>query len=242
MEVRLVDPYSDPPGLTEAWNTERLVRLPETAWCYQPSVEAVASDYEPPVSRQGRVTFGSFNALCKISDACLRGWAEILQRVPDSRLLVKNYALQDLEGREAFQRRALLQGVPIERVDLLGVLPGYLHYQAYRMVDIMLDTYPYHGTTTTCEALWMGVPVVTLAGKFHVSRVGASLLHQVQADDLIATSPEEYIALAVTLAGDPNRIRDYHQTLRKRMQQSPLTNAPRFARNFEACIESLLGC
>ena len=240
MDYRLVDAISDPPGLTDASNTEKLIRLPQTAWCFQPSPEAVVADWEPPVVRRGYVTFGSFNALCKMSDALLRAWAEILRKVPTGRLLVKNYALHDLEGRESFQRRALTHGLPLERIDLLGGLPEYLHFQSFRMIDVMLDTFPYHGTTTTCEALWMGVPVVTLAGKLHVSRVGASLLNQVQGDSLVARSLAEYIERAVALARNIQELRGWHGALRQRMSDSPLLSATRFARDFEAAIEQMI--
>ena len=241
IDFRLVDDHTDPLGQAEKWHTETLVRLPGTAWCYQPGPDAGTFDPTPPSLRHGRsITFGVFNSLAKISDQCLDWWGQIIRRVPGSRLLVKNYALHDLEGRQGFQRRALSAGFPIERLELLGGLPPYLHFQAFRMVDIMLDTFPYHGTTTTCETAWMGVPLVTLAGNFHVSRVGVSLLHALGLGSLIAYSSAEYVARAVELAEDPRRLLQEHQTLRARMEASVLMDAPGFARRFGAALESML--
>jgi protein O-GlcNAc transferase len=239
MDFRMVDSLSDPPQMTDAWNMEKLVRLPETAWCFLPPDIPVAA-WEPPSIQGGHITFGSFNALCKLSDYTLQLWAKILARIPSATLLVKNYALHDLEGQRVFLKRAMLAGLPEDRLQLLGGLPAALHHQAYRLVDIALDAYPYHGTTTTCESLWMGVPVISLAGRFHVSRVGVSLLNQVNLEDLVAQSGEQYIEKAVLLATDRERLRGIHHGLRGVMANATLTNAEKFTAQFAQTLREMV--
>ena len=233
MDYRLTDALADPPGTTEHLHTEKLIRLPDCAWCFRPSEEAppVAP---PPAFHSGRVTFGSFNMLPKITAAMLEHWSAILRAVPGSRLLLKNRSLQDASAR-AFIRDTLAGfGIAAERIEMAcyTTSPGE-HLALYGSVDVALDTFPYHGTTTTCEALWMGVPVITLAGKTHVSRVGASLLGSIGLAELVAHDPPQYIRLATELALDPSRLAALRAGLRERMVRSPLRAGPRFARGVE---------
>ena len=233
MDYRFTDAHADPPGSTEHLHSEQLVRLPESAWCCRAAADA------PPVNtlpceRTGRVTFGCFNVHQKTNEPLLALWAEILKQTPGSRLLLKNHSLGDASVQE--RTRVLLEKCGIEpgRVELaLWAATAAGHLAEYGRVDIALDTFPYHGTVTTCEALWMGVPVVTLAGRTHVSRVGVSLLRNAGLPELIAESDEEYIRIAVKLAGEISRLAELRATLRARMAASPLMDGPRFARDVE---------
>ena len=144
--------------------------------------------------------------------------------------------IHEYQARELFEKA----GIVPERVELLGRLPDFSdHLSCYNRVDIALDTFPYHGTTTTCEALWMGVPVVSLAGKAHASRVGVSLLSNVGLPELVGSSEEEYVQIAVQLANNLPRLKSLHSSLRERMQKSPLTDAPRFARDVEMAYREM---
>ena len=235
MDYRLTDTYADPPGLTESWHAEQLVRLPRCAWCYQPSDS-------PPITlrREGPITFGSFNNFAKITEPMFLLWARILHAVPESRLLLKTRALGSENTRQRVRQILSAAGIAAERLELRGYEPAHDdHLALYQRIDVALDTFPYHGTTTTCEALWMGVPVVTLAGKTHASRVGVSLLSNIGLPELVADTPEEYVRLAAELAGDLPRLAYLQGTLRQRMEQSPLMDAPRFARDMEAAYRAM---
>jgi predicted O-linked N-acetylglucosamine transferase (SPINDLY family) len=238
IDYRLTDALADPPGETDAYFTETLIRLPNTAWCYQPPSEA------PLVSplqalQNDYITFGSFNNFTKINEALAKCWAEILRRVPQSRLLLKAVALNSESARRDLQRMMSGSGIDADRLQLHGSVPISRHLPFYNRIDIALDTYPYHGTTTTCEALWMGVPVVTRAGASHVSRVGVSLLSAVGLPDLVANDADHYVQIAVDLAANPSRLAELRASLRMRMQQSPLMDAAAFARDVEAAYREM---
>ncbi|HTW95999.1 MAG TPA: tetratricopeptide repeat protein, partial [Tepidisphaeraceae bacterium] len=218
MDWRLTDEKADPAG-AEALHTEKLMRLPETAWCFYPI------SGEPPLAADDRrgVVFGSFNDFAKLNTPLLHQWARILNRVSGSRLLIKNRSTGQPSVQRKLRRELEGFGVSWDRVEL--VLPQFQHEEhlrTYNAIDIALDTFPYHGTTTTCEAMWMGVPVVSRAGQSHVSRVGVSLLKSVGLDDLVGRDEEEYADLAVRLAEDRQRLRELRRTLRQRMKESAL--------------------
>ena len=239
MDYRLTDAHADSPGATEHLHTEQLVRLPDSAWCYRPS-EQSAPVSPPPVLRSGHITFGCFNARPKITDAVLGLWSRLLLSVPGSRLLLKNLGFREPSVQQ--RTRSLLADVGItpDRVELVGWAPTLAeHLNYYNQVDIALDTFSYHGTTTTCEALWMGVPVVTQAGRTHVSRVGVSLLTTVGLPELIAADDEDYLRIAVRLASDVNVLAALRSTLRSRLSASPLLDAPRFARHVEQAYRQM---
>ena len=161
----------------------------------------------PPCLKTGTVTFGSFNNPAKVSAATFDAWATLLSRLPQARLLLKGKPFADAATRALFLARLGERGVAAERVELVAWLPdAAAHLALYHRVDIALDPFPYNGTTTTCEALWMGVPVVTLRGDRHAGRVGASLLTQIGLTDLIANSVEEYVEIAAALARNPARL------------------------------------
>jgi len=210
-----------------------LIRLPRTAWCFS----APANDV--PLVRQSvgdskQITFGCFNNLSKITPEILELWAQILQQTPGSKLLIKAKALAcDMVARR-IQQIMESAGVPAKRLELQSWQNSYGdHLTSYHRVDIALDTFPYHGTTTTSEALWMGVAVVTLAGATHVSRVGVSLLSNVGLPELIADGSQQYVRLAVDLAKDTNRLNQLRLSLRERMRASPLMDGAAFAREME---------
>jgi predicted O-linked N-acetylglucosamine transferase (SPINDLY family) len=234
MDRRIVDSQTDPPG-AESLATERLMRLDPCFLCYRPPEAA------PPVApREGPIHFGSFNALAKVSPAAIEAWSSILAAVPGSRLVLKAAALSDPATvaltRAAFERR----GVEASRLEVLPWAGGIReHLEQYHGIDISLDTFPYNGTTTTCESLWMGVPVVTLAGASHAGRVGASLLGAAGMRDLIAGDAGEYERIAVSLASDHDRLTALRAGLRDKLRTSPLCDASAFARRFGAALRDL---
>jgi protein O-GlcNAc transferase len=201
-----------------------------------------APDVTPPRALiRGYVTFASFNALSKVNDRVAELWAQVLAAVPNSRMIIKS--ISGLDNPRAQHRLTQIfsaAGIDPDRVALQTRVPDPSgHLQLYRMVDIALDTYPYHGTTITCEALWMGVPVVTLLGRAHASRVGLSLLTAAGLENLAANTPEEYVQIAAKLAADLPRLTQIRSTLRDRLSKSPLTNAQQFARNVESAYREM---
>jgi protein O-GlcNAc transferase len=222
MDFRLVDAITDPPGDADEFCTERLVRFAPTAWCYAPPEEALLPAV-PPSARGQPVTFGCFNNFAKVTDEALHAWGRLLAAVPDSRLLLKSFGLETPALQAAIRRRLEAAGLAPGRVELLGHAPDRAaHLATYARVDVALDTFPYHGTTTTCEALWMGVPVVTLAGDRHASRVGLSLLQAAGHPDWVAADWEDYVRVAAALAADPRRLGGWRGRLREELRRSPL--------------------
>jgi len=235
IDYRLSDPYIDSPGGDESIYSERTIRLAETYWCYQLGV--LLSPISPlPALKQGLVTFGSLNNFCKVSESTLTAWAKLLCAVPRSQLL--------LHAREGDHRQRVLDrlerdGIEPKRVRFAGVVPIRNYFELYQQIDIALDPFPYGGGTTTCDALWMGVPVVSLAGKTAVGRGGLSILGNLGLPELVVDSEQAYVRVASDLANDPGRLSNLRQTLRQRMERSPLMDAPRFARNIEAAYRQM---
>jgi protein O-GlcNAc transferase len=236
IDYYITDAHADPLGLTEAHFQEQLVRLPECGFCYQPGP---APDVSPdlPARQSGRVTFGCLNTLAKVSAEVLALWAWVLAAVPGSRIVLPT------GGRHAEERvRATLvrNGVAPERVLLLDRAASRFDYlQRYHGIDLCLDPFPYHGVTTTCDALWMGVPVLTLAGRTCVSRQGVRFLRTVGLDELIADTPEDYVRVATELAGDLPRLAALHAGLRERMRRSPLLDARQFTKDLEEAYAAM---
>jgi predicted O-linked N-acetylglucosamine transferase (SPINDLY family) len=239
IDYRITDAFADPPGMTEGHHSEKLIRLAGCAWCYGPDSQNVPS--ESPATQSGVVTFGCFNNLAKVNDRTLGLWARILDAVPGSRLLLKSIGFLSMDARRRVRESLCSQsGIGEERLDIRGPEDSHeSHLALYREMDIALDTFPYHGTTTTCEALWMGVPVVTLAGRTHVSRVGVSLLTNVGLPELIAESEDEYVRIAVELARDVEQLVNYRSNLRDKMLGSQLLDAPSFAREIEGAFRQM---
>jgi predicted O-linked N-acetylglucosamine transferase (SPINDLY family) len=232
MDYRLTDRYADPTGIADSFHSEKLIRLSPCAWCFKPAHRPAIQSRET-----GPITFGCFNAFAKITQPMMRIWSDILRALPDSRMMLKSPGMEDAGIARRFLKMFEELGIGANRVQLRGREPDYAaHLNLYREIDIALDTFPYHGTTTTCEALWMGVPVIALAGQGHVSRVGVSLLSNAGLAELIANDPAEYVRIAVSLANDRPRLDDLRMTLRPRLEASPLMNAARFAREFESSL------
>ena len=222
IDYRLVDAITDPVGEADEFATEQLLRFAPTAWAYAPPA-SVAEPARPPSAATARVTFGCFNNFAKVSDETLHGWAQVLAAVPGSRLLLKGHGLTDPALQESIRRRLVPLGVGEARVELLGRLPTLeAHLAAYASIDVALDTFPYHGTTTTCEALWMGVPVVTLAGDHHAARVGASLLTAAGHPEWIARDWADYAQIAAALATDTAARTRLRESLRTELRRSAL--------------------
>ena len=230
IDYRLTDLHADPPEDAEKAErdyTEELIRLPATAWCWQLPAGA------PPVEREdGPFTFACLTNFAKVSESMLRQWGRIVAAVPGSRLLVKSISLSTASVRERVLRILSEDGIEPQRVELLGQVVSYLeHLAIYQRIDIVLDTFPYHGTTTTCEALSMGVPVVSLAGDHHVSRVAVSLLRNAGLPEFIARTAEEYAAIAIKAANDLPGLERLRSGLRDRLAGSPLMDKRRFAKD-----------
>jgi FkbM family methyltransferase len=239
IDYRLTDALVDPPGESDATHSETLVRLPRSFLCYRPS--DFAGEVAPrPVSANGYVTFGSFNVLAKMTETVVAAWSQILKQVPKSRLLLKCNAFTDPNTAALYRRRFADHGIAESRIDLMGRQPLIGdHLAMYGKVDIALDPFPYNGTTTTCEALHMGVPMVAMRGDRHVGRVSAALMHHVGLDDLVAESTPDYVAIAVALARDPARIQRLSAGLRPAFAASPLMDAPGFTREVEAAYRAM---
>ena len=225
----------------DALATERLVRIDPCFLCYTPPEDAPDVSPGPRETGdggEGSVVFGSFNVITKVNDRTLALWKRVLDAVPGSRLVVKSRGLEDEGVRDDVARRMHAAGMDASRIELVGKIESRAgHLEAYSRVDIALDPWPYHGTTTTCEALLMGVPVVSLAGWTHAARVGVSLLTNAGLPELIAQSEDAYVRIAADLAGDAERLRTLRTTLRPRLLASPVCDAGAFAARFYEAVE-----
>jgi predicted O-linked N-acetylglucosamine transferase (SPINDLY family) len=233
MDYRFTDARADPVGAADRQYTERLVRFADCAWSYAPP--AVADPIIPVAGGRDRIAFGSFNSLSKVNATTLRLWGAVLAQVPGSRLVLKSFGLEP----EPLTARLREAGIDPGRVELL--LPERevsAHLARYREIDIALDPFPYGGTTTTCEALWMGRPVVTLRGDRPASRVGASLLAAIGKPEWVASTPEEFQQIAVGLANDRSRLRTESAGLRSALQASPLLDHAGQGRRFGAAVRA----
>ncbi|NEX16513.1 MAG: hypothetical protein C1943_07775 [Halochromatium sp.] len=231
MDYRLCDPFTDPPGLTETWHTERLARLPDTQWCH------AAYTHPPPVgalpmSSQGYPTFGSFNNLAKLSDTALDLWAALMTTLPQSRLVIAGAPKGRAQTRVL--QRFDAQGIAAKRIDFLPRLDYRDYLAAISTVDLALDSFPYNGGTTTIDALYMGVPVLTLMGQHTRSRSGLSLLTNAGLPDLVAQSHEDFVRIGRKLATNPDRLTELRARLRSRVERSPLMDGQRVTRQLEA--------
>jgi protein O-GlcNAc transferase len=235
IDYRLTDARTDPPGAESPWSSEEPVRLPDCWCCYQPPAECPEINALPVLSAHV-VTFGSLNNFAKVHEGVLALWARVLEAVKGSRLVMR---CPEGQARERARTIFGAHGIAAERVELVGILSRQDYLGLYQRIDLGLDPFPYNGTATTCDALWMGVPVLTLTGEMPVSRAGLSLLSSVGLGELAASSEEDYVRMALELAGNLPRLADLRATLRPRMLSSPLMDAPRFARNVEAAYRSM---
>lgn len=242
IDYRLTDAVSDPLGQAENFYSEKLWRMPEVFSCYRPSEESplVAP---PPSLAIGYITFGSFNNFAKINRTLLSLWSDLLVRLPSSRLILKAHSLADPETATEVRAHFAAHHLDPSRIEFNSHhLSVAAQLDFYRKVDIALDSFPYNGTTTTCEALWMGVPLVTMAGKTHVSRVTASMLTHLGRASWIAQTPEAYIDRCLALASDFSALEKNRQEQRERMRASPICNAARFTAQLEEAYRQMLAC
>jgi predicted O-linked N-acetylglucosamine transferase (SPINDLY family) len=233
VDWRVVDSITDPPG-SEHLCTERLLRIDPCFLCYSPPKDAP----EPVMpSADAPITFGSFNNAAKIGPTSIELWARVLKAVPGSRLLLKSQTLSDAAGRARIEKRFVEAGIEASRLELVAYSrTRNEHLELYNRVHVALDTTPYNGTTTTCEALWMGVPVITTLGDRHAARVSASLLHAAGHAELVAKDTDAFVELARTLAADRARLSVLRTGLRGELRASPLCDAPAYAARFHAAI------
>lgn len=238
IDYRITDNWSDPVG-TEIFYTEKLIKLEGCFLCYRPPVDAPAVTSLPAL-QHGFITFGSCNARAKINEQVIKLWSRLLQEIPDSRLLIKNPSLSCTATSRFLLDQFIAQGVASERVELRGLARSTQeHLATYAQIDIALDTFPYNGTTTTCEAMWMGVPVVALEGTSHVGRVGVSLLRAVGQERLIGCDWNEYVRIAKTLSEDLDQLATLRKDLRQQIAASRLCDARSFARKIETAYRSM---
>ncbi len=232
IDFRLTDRYADPVSESDTYHTEKLLRVDGGFLCYVPSPRTPEPSEESPVEKNGYITFGSFNNLAKISEQCIDMWCEILTRVPDSKLLIKRRELKDPWVKQYFVDQFEKRGIKKNRISFKtsqSKLEG--HLKQYANVDIALDSFPYNGTTTTFEALWMNTPVISLGGKTHASRVGHSILNYTGVAELAVSDQQHYIDKAVSLSNDTDQLNQYRKSLRKKLADSSITNQQRFSQS-----------
>ena len=228
IDYRLTDPYIDPPGSSDEFYTEKSIRLATSYWCYAPPLPDSPTVSVRPDSNT--VIFGCLNNFCKVTTQTFQTWARVMQSVPNSRLII--YAIS---GSHRDRTRDFFNTLAIDpsRIEFVDSQPMREYLQTYNRIDISLDPFPYVGGTTTCDSLWMGVPVVTFSGRTAISRGGVSILSNIGLPEFIARTPDQYIQIAVDLAGNPSRRAELRRTMRDRMQSSRLMNASAFVADLE---------
>jgi predicted O-linked N-acetylglucosamine transferase (SPINDLY family) len=235
IRYRITDAVHDPPGRTEQWHTEELVRLPRCCWAYDAGDAPDVN--ELPALSSGHVTFGSLNRLVKVTPAMVRLWGRILGRVPGSRLLVliDPGCVHDADLQQKFRAG----GVDPARMIACPSRPRPDYLRLFHQVDVCLDTFPYNGHTTTLDGMWMGVPTVSLTGRTHVQRAGLSVLSAAGLAELACPTEDAYVETVVGLANDLPRLADLRRTLRPRMAASPLCDGAGLARALEAAYRAM---
>lgn len=234
MDYLIGDPYVTPPKDDDQF-TEKVWRLPKTRWCFTPpNVDIEVS--VPPALNNDYVTFGCFNNLTKVNDKVVELWAKVLNAIPNSRLLLKAKQFRDQLARDSTIQRFAAQGINSKRISLERWEDRQKYFEAYNKIDITLDPFPFTGGTTSVESLWMGVPLVTLAGGSLISRQGVGVLMNAGLSDWVAADEEEYVAKAVLFASDLDKLASLRVGLRSQILASPLFDAPRFARNIENAL------
>jgi predicted O-linked N-acetylglucosamine transferase (SPINDLY family) len=236
MQYRTTDDFLDPPGSDEPVYTEKLVRIPEISWCYSPW-DGMPSASLPPMAHAGWVTFGSLNNVAKVTDEALLLWLRLLEEVPKSRLIM--VASRTELGRSRLESLIAHARIDPQRVELLGRMSLRDYFKLFERIDIALDPFPYNGVTTTSDTLWMGVPVVTLAGNCFRARQGVCLLQNVGLSRFIASDLEDYLRIAKVWATQVDELSELRATLRDRMLASPIVRGDLFAARLEAVYRQL---
>ncbi len=236
------DNIADPAGEADNLHSEKLVRLKNSFLCYEPNKSAPAVSSLPCLTK-GLITFGSFNNITKTTTEVVKIWSEILNAVPDTHLVLKCKQFVNKGTKERYLKLFAEKGIPAERIILFPQLPKIEdHLNFYNEIDIGLDPFPYNGTTTTCEALWMGVPVVTIMGDRHAGRVGASIMNQIGLRELlVAENEKKYIEIAVSLAKNIDKLSMIRKHMRQKMINSPLCDAQFFAQKIENAYKKMWG-
>ena len=238
IDYRLTDAVADPVG-SEGHYSEKLIRLPGPFFCYAPPAEA--AEVGPlPARQQGVLTFASLNNPAKITEEVIALWAELLRRVPGSRLLLVGSQFRDPEIAGLYRARFVKQGVEAGRISVIPARPWREYFQLHNQIDIALDPFPHNGHTVTCHALWMGVPVITLAGDRYAARLGASVLAAAGLNRYVARDQAEYLDLAAALAGDLSGLAELRRRLRPRLKAAPICDVKGFAEGFLRTVAELL--
>jgi len=238
IDYRITDAIADPPGLTESIHTERLERLPDAFFCYL-TVGGVPDVGPLPAMTRGGVTFAVTTNFAKVRPATMALWAKILHAAPKSRLLIQAKGLEQPATRDRVTQFFADQGIPPDRLDLRGPVKLPVFLRLFSEIDIVLDTFPFNGGTTTCHGLWMGLPIITIAGIAGVSRIGASVLKHIGLSDLVAGSTEQYMENASRLSRDQQRLARLRESLRDRMRASALMGFERHTRELEAAYRNV---
>ena len=242
MDYRIVDNYTDPVGLNEKYTTEKLVRLPDCFLCFKPYCEAPKiSDSVEDRNGINWIRFGSFNNMAKITPQVLKVWCAILNKVPKATLLIKAEPLSE----DAFKEKLLIDfekhGVDRKRLILIGWTDSQkAHLELFSKIDIHLDTFPYNGTTTTCEAAWQGVPTLTFKGNSHRSRVGYSLMRAIGLESYVGETVEDYVNIAVEKASDFEDLANVRRSLRGEMEKSPLMDKKKYGKHISELVNKLM--
>jgi len=240
VDYRITDANADPPGMTDAYHSEQLWRLPRCFLCYRPSEPGPPVRW-PPTGATHKTTFACFNNLYKVNDRVIAVWSRILCEIPDAMLVIKSKSFRIDAARRNVLDKFVANGVKADQLRLPDNLTYSEHLDLYANMDVLLDPFPYNGTTTTCETLWMGSPVVALAGDRHSGRVGVSILKAAGLDELIADDDDDYVRKAVELARDRERLAEYRKTMRERLRNSPLLDGENLARSIESAYREMWG-
>lgn len=240
MDFRITDNYADAEGDSDQYHSETLLRMPDSFLCYQGDT-TLSYQASPPCKQSGHTTFGSFNNLNKITDQVIKTWAKILNEVPDSRLLLKCKLLESETTQARLLKLFEEDGIDKSRITFKAKIDGYKeHMELYNEIDIGLDPFPYNGTTTTFEALWMGVPTLTICGDRHASRVGTSIMSNIGLNDFVCDDKKDYVRKAKELAGKKDYLESIRHTLRQKLSESKLCDSQAFAKDIEQLYSQVI--
>jgi protein O-GlcNAc transferase len=235
IDYRISDSLADPPGMTDPFYSETIVRLPRSGFCYRGPELSPAPIRDP----EAPFAFGSTNRLAKLTPQMLELWCRILHAVPRARMIIQSDGLSEPTMQRDLLARFSAFGIGPDRLELIGWTGFQQYLSVFNRIDVILDTFPFNGHTVTCHALWMGVPVVTLAGQTHIARMGLSILTNLGLTELIADSPEQYVRIAVDLAGNRPRLGGLRHDRRARMRASPLMDEAGYSRELGAAYREM---
>jgi protein O-GlcNAc transferase len=238
IDYRFSDGYADPPGMTEEHFSEKIVRLPRTGYCFR-APDQTLDVSALPAKKNGYITFGSTNRVSKMTPETVKAWSRVMNQVPRSRLVIRSDGLTVPALQRNVQRQFAEYGIATDRLTLLGWSDFRDYQETFHQVDIVLDCFQFTGHTVTCQALWMGVPVVSLAGQTHTGRMGLSILSNLGMPELVTKDEDEFVAVAVGLANDVPRLEHLRATLRQQMQGSPLMDAETFSKEIAAAYREM---